>query len=285
MTVISPRSWSATWWPFASSPSASGGSMATSVRGCIASASTVVSVTLVRDDCLVVRAAGVELADLHAAERERGEAGVDRVGHVVAVDAVVALVGYVHHVAVGPDAARAVVAGPAQLAELLVADALEFLRFGVFGRVLIAGVRLFVRQHGQAVGEEPLRPVVGDPHGHAVGPDAARVVVGRVELVLGEQFARLEVVGEERVGAAVQHPHRLLVGPDAARITVLARQLELALLQALPRPRGRYAKRRSRPLSETQTTLRSDQKPRGARFVSCSANSRARSTRSPVSRL
>ena len=55
-----------------------------------------------------------------------------------------------------------------------------------------------------------------------------------VEGVLAELFAALEVVGEERVGAAVQHPHRLLVGPDAARIAVLARQLELALLDALP---------------------------------------------------
>ena len=166
---------------------------------------------------------------LDAAERERGEPRVDGVRHVVAVDAVVALVGYVHHVAVGPDAARAVVAGPAQhrVGELLVANALEVLRFRVFGRGPLG--------RGQAVGDEALRPVVGDPDGDAVGPDAARVAVGGVEGVLGEQLAALEVVGEERVGAAVQHPHRLLVRPDAARIAVLARQLELALLQALPR--------------------------------------------------
>ena len=206
--------------------------MATSVRRCIASASTVVSVTP-SARLLVLGIAAGELADVHAAERERGETGVDGVGHVVAVDAVVALVGDVHHVAVGPDAARAVVAGLRQLRELLVADALEFP--GVVVRVLLAGVRLCIRQHGQAVGDEALRPVVGDPDGDAVGPDAAGVVVGGVELVLGEQFAALEGVGEERVGAAVQHPHRLLVRPDAARIAVARGERELALLQALPR--------------------------------------------------
>ena len=187
----------------------------------------------VRDDSLVVRPAGVELPDVHAAERERGETGVDGVGHVVAVDAVVALVGDVHHVAVGPDAARAVVAGPAQhrVGELLVADALEFpgVVVRVFGRGSVSA------GSGQAVGEEALRPVVGDPHGRAVGPDAVGVVVGGVEGVLGEQLAAREGVGEERVRAAVQHPHRLLVRPDTARIAVARGELELALLQALPR--------------------------------------------------
>ena len=201
--------------------------MATSVRRCIASASTVVSVTPSATTASYSGRPGSNSPMSTPLSERAASWDVDRVGHVVAVDAVVALVGDVHHVAVGPDAARAVVAGPAQLAELLVADAIEVLRFGVLGRG--------PRGRGQAVGEEPLRPVVGDPHGHAVGPDAAGVAVGGVEGVLGEQFAALEVVGEERVGAAVQHPHRLLVGPDAARITVLARQLELALLEALPR--------------------------------------------------
>ena len=201
MTVISPRSSRATWWPFASSPSASGGSV-TIVRAALYRLRPDRRLRdAVRDDCLVVRPAGIELSDVHAAERERGETGVDRVGHVVGVDAVVALVGDVHHVAVGPDAARAVVAGSAQhrVGELLVADALEFP--GVVVRVLLAGVRLCIRQHGHAVGDEALRPVVGDPDGDAVGPDAARVVVGGVELVLGEQFAALEAVGEERIVA------------------------------------------------------------------------------------
>ena len=115
----------------------------------------------------------------------------------------------------------------AQHAELLVADALEFQGLGV-----LLAVRLCIRQHGQAVGDEALRPVVGDPGGDAVGPDAARVAVGGVEFVLGEQFAALDVVTEERVGAAVQHPHRLSVRPDAAGVAVAARQFEVAILKA-----------------------------------------------------
>ena len=181
----------------------------------------------VRHYSLVVRSAGIELPDVDAAEGEGRETRVDRVRHVVGVDAVVALVGHIHHVAVRPDAPRAVVAGPAQQAELLVADALEFLRFRIFGRGPLGC--------GQAVGEELFPPVVGDPHGHAVRPDAVGVAVGGVELILAEQLAAPEVVGEERAGAAVQHPHRLSVRPDAARIAVALGQRELALLEALPR--------------------------------------------------
>ena len=56
---------------------------------------------------LVVRR---ELPDVDAAEGEGRETRVDRVRHVVAVDLVIALIGDVHHVPVGPDTARAVVA-------------------------------------------------------------------------------------------------------------------------------------------------------------------------------
>ena len=195
MTVISPRSWRATWWPFASSPSASGGSMATSVRGCIASASTVVSVTpSATTASYSVRPGSNSPNSTPLSVSEARRASIAS-GMLYAVDAVVAPVGDVHDVAVGPEAARAVVAGPAQLAELLLADALELP--GVVVRVLLAGVRLCIRQHGHAVGEEALRVVVGDPEGDAVGPDAAGVVVGGVELVLGEQVAAGDVVGEE----------------------------------------------------------------------------------------
>ncbi len=78
---------------------------------------------------LVAGGAGVELPDVDVAQRERAEAS-NGVGHVVGVDAIVALDGDVHHVAVGPDASRAVVAGLLQfpgLSELLVADALQLL--------------------------------------------------------------------------------------------------------------------------------------------------------------
>ncbi len=183
-------------------------------------------------DALVVGAAGCELADVDAAERQRGEAGVDRVGHVVAVDLVVARVGDVHHRAVRPDATRAVVAGPAEFRELLVAHALEFL--GAVARVLLAGARLFIRQHGQAVGEEALRVVVGDPDGDAVGPDAVGVVVGGVEFVLAEQLATHEVVAEEAVLATIKHPHRLVVGPDAARVAIAFGECDVALGEPVP---------------------------------------------------
>ena len=56
-----------------------------------------------------------ELAEIDAAQLQRGEPRVDRVRHVVAVDPVVVLVGDVHHRAVRPDPARAVVADAARV--------------------------------------------------------------------------------------------------------------------------------------------------------------------------
>ena len=164
-----------------------------------------------------------ELAEVDAAELQRGQPGVDRVRHVVAVDLGVVRVGDVHHAAVGPDAARAVVAGPAQLAELLVTDSSEVFR----------ALRRLVREHGQAVGEEAFRVVVGDPDGEAVGPDVVWVVVGGVEAVLGEQVAAREVVGEEGVIAVIEHPHRRSVGPDAAWVVVVGVQCEVGVGEAL----------------------------------------------------
>ena len=82
----------------------------------------------------VLRSAGVELPDFDVTEGERSETRVDRVRHVVGVDPGVALIGDVHDVAVGPDAARAVVAGVRQLLELLVADALKRGNLGIVGR-------------------------------------------------------------------------------------------------------------------------------------------------------
>ena len=126
-------------------------------------------------DALVLPARGVELAEVDTVEGQRGEARADGVGHVVAVDLVVVLVGHVQHRAVRPDAARAVVADAAGLLELLVDHSLEGQWF--LGR--LGGRR------GQAVGEEALRAVVGDPDGDPVRPDAARVPVGVIEGVLG----------------------------------------------------------------------------------------------------
>ena len=180
---------------------------------------------VVHDGLVLRTTAAVEPADVDAAEGEGGEARVDGIRHVVAVDPGVAFVGDVHHVAVGPEAARAVVAGLRQLLELLVTDALEVLRFRVFGRRPLGC--------GQAVGEEPLGAVVGDPDGDAVGPDAVGVVVGGGELVLGEQLAAREVVGEEAVLPAVEHPHRLPVGPDTARIAVALGQRDVRVREAL----------------------------------------------------
>ena len=206
--------------------------MATLVRRCSASESTVVcdvpSPVRPRSRAAQRR----ELADVHAAERERRQPRVDRVGHVVAVDLGVARVRHVHDVAVRPEAARAVVAGLRQLLELLVTDALEVLRFGVLGRGRF-------RPRGQAVGEEPLRAVVGDPDGDAVGPDAVRVAVGGGELVLGEQVASGEVVGEEAVLPTVEHPHRLVAGPDAARVAVAVRRVRCRAPRGARRCRGR----------------------------------------------
>ena len=83
-------------------------------------------------DAVVLRPAWQELPEVDAAERERGEARVKGVGHVVGVDLAVALVGDVHNITVGPDTPRAVVAGAAQVRELLVADTLERRRLFVF---------------------------------------------------------------------------------------------------------------------------------------------------------
>ena len=60
----------------------------------------------------------------------------------------------------------------------------------------------------QAVGEEALRVVVGDPDGRAVGPDAVGVVVGGGEGVFGEQLPALQVVAEEAGNATLIWPHR-----------------------------------------------------------------------------
>ena len=76
-------------------------------------------------DSLVVGAVAVELPDVNGAQGERGKACVNDVGDVVGVNLIVALVGHVHDVAVGPDAARAVVAGAVQLPEVLITDAFE----------------------------------------------------------------------------------------------------------------------------------------------------------------
>ena len=183
------------------------------------------------DDALVVGAAGVELPEVDACEREGAEAGVDGVRHVVAVDPAVALVGHVHHVAVGPDAARAVVAGPAQLRELLVAA--HAFELEVLGR----GVLLRV-EPGEAVGEEALGDVIGDPDADAVGPDAVRVAVCGVERVLREQFAACEVVGEEGVVAAIEHPDRRAGRPDAAWVVVVGVQCEVGVGEALAAREG-----------------------------------------------
>ena len=138
-------------------------------------------------DTLVLPACGVERAEVDPAQGERGEAGIDGVGHVVGVDLAVVRVGDVHDVTVGPDAAGAVVADAARLRELLGRDALEL-------DDLIGGLRARFRQ---AVGEEPFRAVVGDPDRDAVRPDAVRVVVRIVEGVLGEEISVRDVVGEE----------------------------------------------------------------------------------------
>ena len=92
-----------------------------------------------------------------------------------------------------------------------------------------------VRRHGQAVGEEALCAVVGDPDGDAVGPDAARVAVRVRERVLGPQLIAGEVVSEERVLHTIEHPHRLAVGPDASCVAVAPGEHDLALLDALAR--------------------------------------------------
>ena len=243
--------------------------MATSVRRCIASASTVVSVTPSATTASYSGPAGIELADVDAAERERGEAGVDGVGHVVAVDAVVALVGDVHHVPVGPETARAVVAGPAQhrLGELLVADALEVLRFRVFGCGPLG--------RGQAVGEEPLRPVVGDPHGHAVGPDAAGVVVGGVEGVLGEQFAAREVVGEERCPRGRPAPTSSPRPTRCRAHRCCPRRARTRAPRAAPRPPG--GRRRAVAAAVGDPDDRAVGPEAAGRAVSVSASSNSRS--------
>ena len=163
---------------------------------------------------------------LRVSEASRASMGV---GHVVGVDLVVALVGHVHHVAVGPDAPWAVVAGLRQfpgLSELFVTDAFEF------PGVPIGGF-LVVGQRGQPVGDEPLLAVVGDPDTDAIGPDAVGVAVGRVQGELAEQVAASEVVGEEAVLAPVQDPHRLALAPDAAGRQVATVERDVALRQAL----------------------------------------------------
>ena len=225
MTAISATPSSVTWWPSAASLM-SGGSMATLVRRCSASAVTVAAVV----PSAAVPVYSVWLLEnspistpLSDSEARRASIAV---GHVVRVDLGVALVGHVHDVAVRPEAARAVVAGLRQLLELLVNDALEALRFGVLDRDGF-------RPGRQAVGKEPFRAVVGDPDGDAVGPDAVRVAVGGGELVLGEQLAAPEVVGEEAVLPAIEHPHRLPAGPDAARIAVAVGECDVALGEAL----------------------------------------------------
>ena len=105
-------------------------------------------------------------------------------------------------------------------------------RFLFLGRVVFVLGRGLRVLHRDPVGEEPLRPVVGDPEGDAVGPQTPRVVVAGVQGVLGDEFTALEVVAEERILAAVEHPHRLLVGPDAAGIAVARVELDLALFVA-----------------------------------------------------
>ena len=102
------------------------------------------------DDGVVLGAARVELPDADAPERERRQTRDDGVGHVVGVDLRVALVGDVHHIAVRPDAARAIVAGLRQLLEVLDRNAIE--------RPAPIGGVLALRPGRHPVGEEPLTP-------------------------------------------------------------------------------------------------------------------------------
>ena len=133
------------------------------------------------------------------------------------------LVRDVHHAAVGPDAARAVVAclREEELPEVLLFDALEPDRPGL-------------PRHGQAVGEEAFGSIVGDPDCHAVGPDSARVVVCEIESVLGPEIAAPEIVGEEGRALAVHDPHGLVVGPETVRVAVPHVENNVAVLGALP---------------------------------------------------
>ena len=146
-------------------------------------------------------------------ERQRGEPGVDAVGHVVAVDLVVVRVRDVHHITVGPDAARAVVARAPERREVLVANPHQL-------RAL------------EAVREELPLLTVRDPHADTIGPDAVRIAIGGAEVVRGSDLSGVEVVHVDAVIDPVEHPHRLVVGPDASRADVAASQFDLALWKA-----------------------------------------------------
>ena len=186
-------------------------------------------------DSGVVDAVGVELAEVDAAERQRSEARVDSVGHVVGVDAAAPLVNDIHEVAVRPDTSGAVVAGTGKLPELLAGDTLKELRRfaarpGVSGLAARPGVldcdRLCGRV-GQAVGEDAFGGVVRDPNSDTVRPQAAGVAVVVVEQIVAEQPPAPQVIGEQRL-LLVKHPQDLTVGPDTASVAVGPAKHDLA---------------------------------------------------------
>ena len=90
----------ATWCPLTRA-SASRGAMSTLVPGCTAWGSTVVTVTPVGATAAYSLVMGENSPMSMPLSVSRGEPCVDRIGHVVAVDAAVVLVRDVHHAAVG----------------------------------------------------------------------------------------------------------------------------------------------------------------------------------------
>ena len=94
-------------------------------------------------------------------------------------------------------------------------------------------------------------------------PDAVGVTVGVVQGELAERLAASEVVGEEAVLAPVQDPT-----PSRARTRCRGppgcdRRARCRAPAGARRSPRSWAKRRLRPLSETQMVVRSEQTPRG----------------------